>query len=220
MKEKQYIFDFLDDLTRHNSKDWMDENRSRYETAKSYWLDEIAKMLDRLSQYDTNFERFEPKDTIMRITNNRMFHPEKPVYKTHFAFSPTKKKDEYAPIFFSYGSASSLIGGGIWRPNKDILKKVRVAIDYDGETLQNAITSKEFTDFFGGLQEDDQKLKSAPKGYDKAHPHIELLRYKNFTAAIEPTRKQLLNQELADIVEEVYLKLKPMNDFFHTALSQ
>ncbi|MEM6720666.1 MAG: DUF2461 domain-containing protein [Bacteroidota bacterium] len=218
MEKKEYIFKFLDDLSRNNSKDWMNEHRNRYETAKAYWLEEVQKILDRLSMHDTRFEMFAPKDTIMRINNNRMFHPEKPIYKTHFAFSPTQKKDEYAPFFFSYGSASSLMGGGIWRPNADILKRVRAHINRDGAQLEKAVSSKEFRSFFGGLQEDDQKLKSAPKGYDKEHPQIELLRYKNFTAAIEPTREQLIYNELADIAEEVYLKLKPMNDFFHEAL--
>ncbi len=219
MKKKEYIFEFLNDLMRNNSKEWMDAHRDRYETAKNYWLEEIEKMLERLRQHDSHYEMFEPKDTIMRINNNRMFHPEKPIYKTHFAFSPTRKKDEYAPIFFSLGATSSLIGGGIWRPNKDILHKVRAHIDMHGATFQKAISSKDFIDFFGGLQEDDQKLKTAPKGYDKAHPYIELLRYKNYTAAIEPSRKYLLDNNLADIAEEVYLKMKPMNDFFHAALN-
>ncbi|MEM6684359.1 MAG: DUF2461 domain-containing protein [Bacteroidota bacterium] len=219
MKKKEYIFTFLDDLTKNNSKDWMNENRDRYETAKAYWLEEVANMLERLSQYDTHFEFFEPKKTITRINNNRMFHPEKPIYKTHFSFSPTQKKDEYAPLFFSYGAANSLVGGGIWRPNPDILKRVRAHIDRDGAALQKVISSEEFVNFFGGLQEDDQKLKSAPKGYDKAHPYVELLRYKNFTAAIAPTRAELIRTDLADIAEQVYVKMKPMNDFFEEALN-
>ncbi|AXG71561.1 hypothetical protein KORDIASMS9_03818 [Kordia sp. SMS9] len=218
MNKKKYIFKFLDELSRNNSKKWMDENRSTYQLAKTYWLSEVEKMLERLCKYDSHFEMFTPKNTIQRITNNRMFHPEKPIYKTKFAFSPTRKKDEYAPIFFSIGAAESLVGGGIWRPNTDILKKVRAHIDTDENKLQKAISSKEFVTFFGGLREDDQKLKTAPRGYDYEHPHIELLRYKNFTAGIEPTRETIINKDLADIAEEVYLKLKPMNDFFHEAL--
>jgi uncharacterized protein (TIGR02453 family) len=220
MKKKAFIFNFLDDLSRNNSKDWMQENRHRYETAKSYWLEEVGNMLERLSQYDARFEMLEPKKTITRITNNRMFHPEKPIYKTTFSFSPTQKKDEYAPLFFSIGAGESLVGGGIWRPNSDILKRVRAHIAIAGADLEKAISSKEFTDFFGGLDEDDQLLKTAPRGYDSTHPYVHLLRYKNFTASFAPSRSYVLEHELAEIAEQVYLKLKPMNDFFEAALHQ
>ena len=218
MSKKEYIFEFLENLTKNNSKEWMDANKARYIQAKRYWLDEIELILERLSKHDRHFEQFEPKKTIMRINNNRMFHPDLPIYKNHFAFSPMTKTDGYARIFFSFSPFESFIGGGLWRPQKETLEEVRATIHYEGDELENAINSKEFIDFFGGLVEDSQKLKNVPRGYSKEHKQAELLKYKNLTASIKPSKADLLNNELADMVEEVYLKLKPMNDFFHKAL--
>lgn len=218
MEKKEYIFKFLQDLSENNSKDWMDENRVRYIQAKSYWLEEINSILERLSKHDNHFEQFKPKDTIMRINNNRMFNPDLPIYKDHFAFSPMTKSDGYARVFFSFSPRESFIGGGLWRPQKEVLKEVRSSINYEGEELFNAVNNKEFIAFFGSLGIDNQKLKNVPRGYDKEHKYGELLKYKSISAGIIPSKELLLNNELADIIEEVYLKLKPMNDFFHKAL--
>ncbi|WP_422106520.1 DUF2461 domain-containing protein [Winogradskyella sp.] len=218
MNRKIYIFTFLENLTKNNSKEWMDANKSSYNKAKSYWLEEVALMLERLSQHDKHFEQFEPKNVIMRINNNRMFHPDLPIYKDHFAFSPMTKNDGYARLFFSFSPFESFIGGGLWRPQKEILDEVRATIHYEGSLLYNAVNSKEFISFFGGLAEDDQKLKNVPRGYDKAHKYAELLKYKNITASIIPNKEALIKHNLADVVEDVYLKLQPMNAFFHKAL--
>ncbi|WP_299532543.1 DUF2461 domain-containing protein [Ulvibacterium sp.] len=218
MSGKEYIFKFLQDLTENNSKDWMEANKERYNQSKTYWLKEVESMLKRLSKHDKHFEKFSPKDTIMRINNNRMFHPDLPIYKNHFAFSPMTKKDGYARLFFSFSPFESYIGGGLWRPQKEILDEVRAAIVYEGEILHDAINDDAFMSFFGGLQEDTQKLKKPPRGYDKNHEYVELLKYKNFSTGIHPTKEYLIKNDLADVAEEVYLKLKPMNDFFQRAL--
>jgi uncharacterized protein (TIGR02453 family) len=218
MEKKAYILDFLEALTKNNSKEWMDENRAIYNQAKQYWLEEIARILERLSKHDAYFEKFSPKDTIMRINNNRRFQPDLPIYKNFFAFSPMSKEDSYARIFFSFSPYDSFIGGGLWRPQKEILEEVRAAIHYDGDELSKAIQNQSFVNYFGGLQKDEQALKNVPRGYDKEHPHAELLKYKNITASITPSKEFLLENDLADILEETYLNLKPVLDFLHKAL--
>ncbi|MEM1120959.1 MAG: DUF2461 domain-containing protein [Bacteroidota bacterium] len=213
---KRKIYQFLRDLSDNNSKEWMDENRNRYQEAKEIWLAEIARILKRLSQHDAHFETIDPKSTIMRINNNRMFHPDKPIYKDHFAFSPTGKDN--TALHVSISPKSSWIGGGLHRPDNDVLKKVRSAIDYDGEKLLAIARKKSFQEFFGGLSEDEQKLKTSPKGYPKDHEHIELLRRKNFTAIHHFTQAEVISDEFVDLVEKAYLELKPLNDYFNRAL--
>ena len=39
---------FLKDLKKHNSKEWFDENRSRYEIAKSEYLSFVTEVLEGL----------------------------------------------------------------------------------------------------------------------------------------------------------------------------
>lgn len=58
MNNKQVILDFLKDLNSNNSKEWMDENRDRYTTAKEYWLEEVQNILSMLCKYDSSYSRF------------------------------------------------------------------------------------------------------------------------------------------------------------------
>ena len=219
MVEKEYIFRFLRDLSNNNSKEWMDKNRSRYHTAKERWIEEVDLILSRLSKHDPYFEQFKPKDTLMRINNDRKFNPDKPVYKDYFSCSPMQKTDAFARIHISAGLSWSFIGGGLWRPERKVLKQVRDAIDYDGNELLEIINNKKFRDFFGGLAEDPNKLKTSPRNYRNNHEHIELLRYNNLTAQKELTQKIVISAGFVDFVEEAFVTLKPLNNFFKKAIS-
>lgn len=219
MNPKQYIWDFFVDLQNNNSKEWMDEHRSRYLSAKQYWLDEVEAVLDRLAQYEDHFSLFDPKDTIQRINNNRMFHPDRPIYKGHFSSSPSGKTDQISKIFFAFGPSFTMIGGGIYRPEKAALKSIRDAIDYDANELLDIINGKKFVKLFGGLSYDETQLKSSPRGYSKDHPHVNLLRRKSFTAGVEPRAEDIINGSLTEMVEDAYLTLRPFNDWLERAIS-
>lgn len=214
---KRYIFDFLRDLRNNNSKEWMDENRERYHHAKDTWIAEIKKIQQRLIQHDSIFENVPPKSTLSRINNNRRFHQDKPIYKDFFTCTPSSLKGR-ATFHISIGPGQSFIGGGIYRPDKDTLDKVRAAIDYNGQDLKEVIEKPSLVDYYGGLAEDDQKLKTSPQGYDIEHQHIELLRRKNFVAIRPVTNEEFTGEHFIDLVEEGYLAVKPLLDYLNQAI--
>ncbi|XMO87445.1 DUF2461 domain-containing protein [Algibacter sp. AS12] len=219
MNTKNYIWDFLLDLQKNNSKEWMDENRKRYHTAKQYWLDEVEAILERMKIHDPFFNQFKPKDVIMRITNNRMFNKNKPIYRANFSCSPFTKDERISKFFFAFGPEFTLIGTGLYRPEKDVLESVRQAIDYDAQELIDILNEKKFKKLFGGLAEDEHALKTSPRGYANDHPNIELLRRKSFTATYNPTKKELIDGNLADIIEDVVLTAKPFIQWLEKATS-
>lgn len=213
---KRKIYSFLRDLTDNNSKEWMDANRKRYHEAKDIWLEEVVQILKRLSKYDPLMEKMNPKKTIFRIVNNRMFHPDRPVYKDNFAFSPSAKED---PSFYVHLSPKeSFVGGGYYRPDNTQLKKIRAAIDYDGEAFLKMVYKKSFVDFYGGLSEDPDQLKTSPRDYSADHRHIELLRRKNFVAIRPLRQKEVVSDDFIDILEKAYVELQPMNAYLKNAV--
>ena len=214
---KQKIFDFLRDLSANNSKEWMDANRKRYQEAKNIWLAEIELILKRLVTHDPDFEQMRPKDTLMRITNNRRFHPDKPLYRDHFACSPNN--DFQKPGFYIHVSPSgSFIGGGVYRPPSPVLQKIREGMDYDGARLKQILSSAPFTDMYSDLDPDEQMLKTAPRGFAKDHPHVDLLRRKSFTAITPLTEAQIVADDFPDLVERAFVCLKPFCDYLTQAV--
>ncbi|MFD1063804.1 DUF2461 domain-containing protein [Winogradskyella litorisediminis] len=220
MVQKDYIFRFLRDLRNNNSKEWMNENRERYHTMKKRWLEEIELILERFSKHDDFFAGVNPKKTLSRINNNRRFHPNKPVYKDHITCSPAgRKRYDHSTFFISIGPNNSFIGGGIYHPSKENLDKIRDAIDYEGVTLQKILNTNSFKSFYGGLNEYEDKLVTSPQGYNSDHKFINLINHKSYTATIELTEDQVVSDNFVDLVEEAYLKFKPLDEFLVKAIS-
>ena len=215
--DKKIIFEFLTELSNNNSKEWMDEKREKYFKAKKIWLNEIQLILNRLAKYDSKLKLVQPKDTITRINNNRRFHPNKPVYKDYFSFTPYSGFN-LASIHVSISPQKSFIGGGLYHPSPEILNKVREGIDYDGNELLKIIKEKNFIKFYGGIDEDPEQLKSAPKGYKKDHKYIDLLRRKNFTARINLTDQQVISDNFAALVENAFVSIKPLLEYLNRAI--
>lgn len=210
------VFDFLRDLQENNAKEWMHANKDYYQDAKDTWVNQLDEIYKRLAKHDDRYDKIDPSKTIMRINNNLMYQPDKPTYKDYFASSPFGKKA--SDLYIHVSPNGSFIAGGVYRVDNKTLKKIRAAIDYDGDKLKNIIQADPFQKFFGGLEEDEEKLKTSPKGYSDDHPHIELLRRKNFIAVRNVTQKEVLTSGFTDLVEEGYLVLRPFIDYMRKAI--
>ncbi len=215
--DKKLILDFLRDLSNNNSKEWMDKNRDRYNEAKNIWLNEVGLYLNRYAKYDPKLKHVLPKDTITRINNNRRFHPDKPIYKDNFTFTPYHGIAS-ASIHISLSPNYSFIGGGLYHPYPAILAKVRDAIDYNGNVLLDIVNDKKYVNIYGGLEDDPDQLKSAPKGFDKDHQYIELLRRKNFISRFSISSEQFISDEFVDLAEKAFVIIKPLLDYLNTAI--
>lgn len=211
------VYSFLRDLQANNSKEWMDNNRKYYEEARDIWVEQLSVVYQRLAKHDPHFEHINPRKTLMRINTNRMFHPDKPIYKDSFASSPYKV--EVSAIYLHISPNGNMIGGGLYRPDSKTLKKIREAIDYDGHELKQIISKKSFVDYFGGLAKDEEMLKTSPRGYSEDHQHIDLLRRKSFAAIKAPTEKEVTSSKYVDIIERGFLELVSLNQYLNKAIS-
>ena len=220
MKNNKIVLDFLKDLSQNNSKEWMDTNRERYITAKECWLNQVQEVLLMLCKYDKDhFSRFDPKNCISRITNNRMYNPNLPLYKDFFTFSVMDKTDIFSPLHISVGAETSFVGCGYHNPDKQTLKNIRDAIDYDGQSLRDILENKKFKSFFGGLSNFTEPLKTSPQGYAKEHPFVEYLRYKNFTVSHSLTTNDIQGDNFLEIIEQSYILSEPFRNYLKKANS-
>lgn len=214
---KKDIFQFLEALTANNSKEWMDKNRSWYEQAKGEVIDLFDPILEEIKRVDPRIVQPNARRSISRINNNLMFHPERPTYKDHFGVVFGYGKG-LADFYVGLGVRGIEMAGGLWHPDSEKLKKVRMEIDYEGEKLQSIVNGEAFRDSFDLYKRD--ALKTTPKGYPKDHEYIELLRLKSIAAFRTITRKDVYSKKFSDMVVESYLTVVPMLDFINTAISE
>ena len=205
------FFDFLRDLNQNNSKEWMDENRKRYAQVRDWYIGWCDEMDDRLAAVDEHYHRTTGRDAIHRINNNKLYKPDLPTYKDNFSCSFDLGK--MVPAFYLHlGLNDSFIGGGFYKASSGTLKKIRSAVDADGETLEGIINEKAFVDRFGELSNEDA-LKTAPKGYSKDHPHIALLNRKSFAALTSITQKEITDEGFPDLVVATYKDMLPLRNW-------
>src|SRR5690606_2259197 len=120
-------------------------------------------------------------DCIFRIYRDIRFSKDKTPYKTHFGagINPGGRKSVIAGYYLHAEPGASFAAGGVWNPEPSVLQSIRQEIDYQPAPLIKILRSQGFRKYFSGLDEEG-KLKAVPRGYDKTHPQIELLKHRHF----------------------------------------
>lgn len=93
------------------------------------------------------------------------------------------------------------------------LTAIREKIDEQGDVFLKIIKGKEFVNIFGEIE--GERLKSAPKGYSRDHPYIELLKLKSYLASKMIPDKDILSRECFDFIIRASIAMKPLNDFLN-----
>ncbi len=212
------LFEFLRDLNKNNSKEWMDANRKRYEDVRDFYIGWLNGMDEKLAKIDSEYTRTTGKKALNRINNNLMFHPDKPTYKDNFGASLDKGEDN-AEFYIHLGLNGSFIAGGFYHPKPAHLKSIRDGIDYNGDALKKILGKKSFEQMFGGLIEEGDALKTSPKGYSQDHKHIELLRMKTFAVSHDITQKDAMGDDFEKIVKDVYKEMLPFRRYLEQAVT-
>ena len=81
------------------------------------------------------------------------------------------------------------------------------------------IKDRKFLRFYGGLNQDTEQLKKSPKGYDKEHKYLDLLRRKNFAATVNLSAAEVISENFVDLAEEGFIKIKPLLDYINNTLA-
>jgi uncharacterized protein (TIGR02453 family) len=210
------IFQFLSELKANNQKAWLDNHRKLYETAKKDFEEIVQHLIREVGTFDAGIADLVPKSCIFRLNRDIRFSKDKSPYKLNFGASMQKggKKTSLAGYYIHIQpEGESFVGGGIYMPEPSVLAKIRQEIDYNSQEFHQIIDNQDFKQSFGELW--GEKVKTAPKGYAKDHPDIELLKLKNFIAFRQFKDAQVNTSDfLADTVA-TFRAMKPLNDFLN-----
>ena len=216
----EHVLKFLKDLSKHNDRDWFEKNKHRYLNAKETHEQLIGDVLKELARLDGALGNLEPKKLIFRIYRDVRFSKDKRPYKTNMGagFSPNGKLVEEPGYYLHIEPGKSFVAGGIYMPNAENLAKIRQEIDYNTDAFNKIANAKKFRSLFKSFDDSD-KLKTAPKGYPKDHPMIEVLKLKSIIVSKDLSDKEVLDKKLAKKVAEYCREIKPLNDFIKNALA-
>ncbi|KAI0719799.1 hypothetical protein C8T65DRAFT_635198 [Cerioporus squamosus] len=215
--------DFLAELKKPecNDREWSPV----YRLAENEWKAFVEHFTDLLSEADPQVPPLPPKDVIHRIYRDVRFSNDKTPYKTGFSasFSRSGRKGIFAGSPAVKPGNQSLIAAGSWCPGKNELATIRNNIKRSSRRLRQVISTPDFEALFGparphpkGERQNifgmEDELKVAPKGVDKTHKDIDLLKCRSFAVVYKFTDKQVLQPEFK---EELANVAKVMRPFVH-----
>jgi uncharacterized protein (TIGR02453 family) len=214
---------FLKDLKKNNNKPWFDANRKRYEEAKKDFENFIQQVIDTLGKKDKTIAGIKAKDCLFRINRDIRFSKDKSPYKTNFGASINKggkKAFSTAGYYFHLEPGQCFVGGGMYQPEPDVLKKVRQEIDYNFKAFNKIIGAKKFKALYGDLDKSAEfTLSRVPKGYESDNPAAKYLKLKSYIAFFQIKDDELFARNLVKNTAEAFSVLQPLLDFINESLS-
>ncbi len=212
---------FFRELRENNHKIWFDENRKRYELVKKEYHSLIANILEKLKVVDPTLDHLEVKNCTFRINRDIRFSKDKTPYKTHLAIGLNAygKKLQYAGYYVHMEEGKSFLGGGVYMPDAENLKKIRKEVAFFYDDFLGVIHDEKFKRTYGDLDRSPGiELTRPPKGFEADDPAIEYLKLKSFTATRPMPDDMLTNPNSVDKVVSMLGDLKPYNDFLNRGL--
>lgn len=177
------MFDFLRELAVNNNREWFHAHKARFQALRECWISDVDRLLGLFSQAYPELRGLTARDCLYRIYRDTRFSADKTPYKTFLsaAFMQGGRKSPYAGLYVHvspFDDGDSGLYGGIWCPEAPILKKLRHAIVDNIEEWEDVVNEPVLKQNFEVIT--TERLKTAPKGWDKDHPQVEWLRMKDY----------------------------------------
>lgn len=209
--------EFLKDLSDNNNREWFNTCKDRYTEAHNNIADFADALIIEMNKHD-RIETPSGKKSLFRIYKDVRFSKDKTPYNTHWsgAFRRATKKLR-GGYYFRISPGNSFLAGGFFGPVADDMKRIRQDIDLNTGDWRTLLADKALKETFGKLRGD--KLATAPYGYKKDHPAIDLLRHKQFLFKQEFSDDDVLDPNFLFRVNDSYRKLRPFFDYMSEMLT-
>jgi uncharacterized protein (TIGR02453 family) len=195
-------FEFYERLGADNTRSFWAEHRDEYESLVKEPMEALAADLGE------EFGRFR----LFRPHRDVRFSADKTPYKTQ---QGAATEGEGGETYYVHLSAEGLYAAaGYYMMAKDQLERYRAAVaaDHWGDELVHAVAAVKRAE----LEPIGPALKSAPRGFPRDHPRIDLLRCKGLAMGRQwaPARWMSTPKALSRIVQ-VWRTAQPVNDWLN-----
>jgi len=215
---------FLRELIANNHKEWFDAHRDYYREAKDEFDRFIERLIVEVRLFDPTIGGITAKDCVYRIYRDVRFSNDKTPYKNHFGayIAQGGRKSPLGGYYFHIEPADagylnhSMWAGGIYCPDAPTLKVIRTEIYECVDEYKSIIHNKEFTDTFQWF--DGNMLSTAPKGFPKDFPDMELIKSKDYTFYRNIDNRILQSDHLLEESIRVFKLMLPFNKFMNRAI--
>lgn len=205
---------FLKQLKSNNNRNWFNENKAKYLDVKKDLTAFNNSIFNSLSESEhLDYVK------MFRIYRDTRFSKNKEPYKNHIGIAFHRIKPHYRGGYYIHiEPGNSFLGAGFWDPNKEDLYRIRKEFEIDDNEIREIINSKPVKTCWGELKGDE--LKTAPRGYDKNHKAIDLIRKKQYVF-IKPLSEYIMSDTnlLSNEVISAFKIIRPYFDYMSDVLT-
>ncbi len=206
------LFRFLEDLKRHNNRDWFQQNKARYvELAEAPMLAFIGAVGQGLTDISPRFVANPRRvgGSMFRIYRDTRFSANKAPYKTwvaaRFRHRAAASGVDAPGFYVRISPEGSAGGGGIHHPETATLTKIRRRmVDRPRDwTAVRRVTPEILGD----------RLMRVPAGFDRSHPFAEDLKCKDFYVMTAFTEREVVAADFLDRYLAACRQAAPLVEF-------
>jgi len=199
-------FKFLKDIRANNNREWFHEHKDTYKAAN----ENMKAFLEAMKTEMNKFDEIE-KTKLFRIYRDVRFSKDKTPYNSHFSMSMNRAgAHRRGGYYLRITPGESVAVCGFFGPEPKDMKLIRSHIAQDDKPLRKVLKLKKIKETFNGLE--GETVKTAPKGFSKDHPAIDLLKHKQLFL-----KRSFKDKEVTDknFLKEVIKTFKNVQPFFN-----
>lgn len=206
-------FEFLTHLRENNNREWFASHKSEYDSIVKKNKVFFNQIYSELQEYD-HLKGIH----IFRIYRDVRFSKDQTPYKTNFGVGYSRSKPMLrGGYYIQLELGNSFAGGGFWGPDAKDLLRIRKEFEISTAEIEKITSDKTFIRYFGALNGDS--VKTAPRGFDKNHPAIDLIRKKQYIVMRKFTDKEVLSDNFQKEVVQTLLAMRPFFDYMSEVLT-
>ena len=204
-------------LARNNNRVWFEKNKAQYLAAQQSMMAWADALIDKMNEQD-QLQTKTGKEALFRIYKDVRFSTDKTPYNPRFA-GHLKRVKPYlrGGYYFWIKPGESRVGCGFTHPSPQDLFRIRQDIDINHADWRKLLRITSIQKTFGQMRGD--QLKTAPKGFDKAHPAVDLLRFKQFWFERSFTDQEVQSPDFLKQVSLTYTTIRPFFDYMTEVLT-
>ena len=207
------VITFYKELSENNTREWFEPQKKRFKSLEleiKQYAEEIKNNLNETDEIE--------HAKIFRIYRDVRFSKNKTPFKTHFGISFHRKKPDLRGGYYIHISpGNSFIATGFWNPDNDDLYRIRKEMEVDAKEFREIINKDEFKFHWGNLQ--GEEVKTAPKGFSKEHPDIDMIRKKQFLFIKKFSDKNVLARNFSEQIITNFKAIRPFFDHMTSILT-
>ena len=205
--------EILAKLKANNNREWFAAHKSEFLAEKKLVETFFQEILENFKKHDS-IESLK----MFRIYRDVRFSKNKEPYKTHFSGHFVRAtKSRRGGYYLQISPGDSFLAGGFWEPNKEDLFRIRKEFEMDSVEIRKIIGEPNFKKNFGNLKGDS--LKTAPRGFDKEHPNLDLIKMKQFIAVRNFSDAEVLSQNFLNEIDNSFKALRPFLNYMSDVLT-